>query len=173
MKYSANCVHAPVFKFGNFSEWTDRGMAWEHTSLVGFRELQWWSLSACGTKLLCIPVARLKNPADTDGSRKNRLLIWIFRICWAWHRDPSLQINPNRPADRSNWLFGDVFRQNEAELLTHSWICLPFQSVPLLTCKNGKLTYFVVHTRHLFQFYLLGWRSKFVPISNKKETFPS
>lgn len=45
-------------KSENFLEWTDRWTAWEHTSLAGFRELRWWSLSACGTELLCIPVAR-------------------------------------------------------------------------------------------------------------------
>lgn len=72
------------------------------------------------------------NTADTDGG-------FSSESAWTCTGTPSLWINPNQPADHSNWLFGDVFRQIEAELLTDARICLPPSSV-LLMGNGGTLT---------------------------------
>lgn len=117
-------THASRFEY--FLGRTDRWTAWTHTSMV-----VWRSLSAQGTKLLCIPAV---------WQQIQQIQMGDFFSESAWTCTPSLWINPNQAADHSNWLFGDVFRQIEAELLTDAWICLPSSSV-LLTGNSGTLAH--------------------------------
>lgn len=111
---------------------TDRWTAWAHSSMV-----VWRSLSARGTKLLCIPAVQ-QQIQQIQGD-------FFSRLCLDLH----ISLDQSK-ADHSNWLFGDVFRQIEAELLTDAWICLPSSSVHL-TGNSGTLTHILWGKRESVQ----------------------
>lgn len=115
-----------------------------------------------GNKAALYSSGTAANTADTDGG-------FSSESAWTCTGTPSLWINPNQPADHSNWLFGDVFGQIEAELLTDAWICLPSSSV-LLTGNSGTLTHIL---RRKQESQLWGWTLGFTPSSTKYSPFPS
>lgn len=67
------------------------------------------------------------NTADTDGGLFSESA-WTCTSLW---------INPNQPADHSNWLFGDF----SDRLRRNYWLTLEFVCLPHLSSWQGKLTH--------------------------------